>query len=492
MTITDDVRRHRLSLLPVLFAAFATFSLLLAVRTTQEPHRVWAACGLVTYSAAAVVTGVSAGTRAGRRVEPTVLWSVVLGALVVPTGILTANGRGQLEVRVVAESARRLMDEGTPYTAAPADVGDYNPYSPMMALFGMPRAWWGDGMVTDPRLWCAVALLVCMVCARVLLGTPRTPGHRLLLVAVGSPLVALTVAGSGVDLPVTGAVILALAAAVSGRPVVAGVAVGVAVAMKWTALPVAAVVVIVLWRRHSRHSRHSRRTAGTFAVVAGGLAAVAAVCGTGGDLGGFVHHTIGFPLGHGAVPTPAGESLVGGLLHGVPVLSWIPSGVLAGVAVGLLRVLTTRPPDVTTVASCTAAGYAALFLLAPSAREGYFILPLLIVAAAYAYRAPGQSRVPGRRVGAPVADSAPDQGQRIEHLHGRQQAAWDELGSREPDDVDDRRHVGDDPLHLRPGQSARYRTETEHDVVTVHHIDVEMDRHLRASCRTQPLQQRRG
>ncbi|WP_075814593.1 glycosyltransferase 87 family protein [Corynebacterium sp. CNJ-954] len=306
MTITDDVRRHRLSLLPVLFAAFATFSLLLAVRTTQEPHRVWAACGLVTYSAAAVVTGVSAGTRAGRRVEPTVLWSVVLGALVAPTGILTANGRGQLEVRVVAESARRLMDEGTPYTAAPADVGDYNPYSPMMALFGMPRAWWGDGMVTDPRLWCAVALLVCMVCARVLLGTPRTPGHRLLLVAVGSPLVALTVAGSGVDLPVTGAVILALAAAVSGRPVVAGVAVGVAVAMKWTALPVAAVVVIVLWRRHSRHSRHSRRTAGTSAVVAGGVAAVAAVCGTGGDLGGFVHHTIGFPLGHGAVPTLRG------------------------------------------------------------------------------------------------------------------------------------------------------------------------------------------
>lgn len=455
MTITDDVRRHRFSLLPVLFTAFATFALLLAVRTTQEPHRIWAACGLVTYSAAAVVTAVSARTRVGASAEPTVLWSVVLGALALPTVCLTASGSGQLEVRVVAESAHRLIDEGTPYAAAPADVGDYNPYSPMMALFGMPRAWWGDGMATDPRLWCAVALLVCLVCARVLVGTPRTTGHRLLLVAVGSPLVALTVAGSGVDLPVTGAVILALAAAVSGRPVVARAAVGAAVAMKWTALPVAVVVVIVLWRRHSR------RAAGTSTVVAGGVAVLAAVCGTGGDLGGFVHHTIGFPLGHGVVPTPAGDSLVGGLFHGVPVLSWIPYGALACVAVGLSWVLTTRRLDVATVALCTATGYTALFLLAPSAREGYFVLPLLIVAAAHAYRCPGQGRVPGRWVGAPVVVSAPDQGQRNEHLHGRQQAA-------------------------------RYGTETEHDVVAVHHVDVEMDRYLRAPCRAQPLQQRRG
>ncbi|WP_312979119.1 hypothetical protein [Corynebacterium sp.] len=94
MTITDDVRRHRLSPLPVLFTAFATFALLLAVRTTQEPHRIWAACGLVTYSAAAVVTAVSARTRVGRHGEPAVLWSVVLGALVLPTVCLTASGAG--------------------------------------------------------------------------------------------------------------------------------------------------------------------------------------------------------------------------------------------------------------------------------------------------------------------------------------------------------------------------------------------------------------
>lgn len=385
MSTTERLCGPWMSPLPVLFTGFAVFSLVLAVETTQQPHRVWGVCAVATYATAAVVTLASQRTRAGGRLHPHLLWSVVAGALMLPTILLTATGTGQLEVRVVAESARRLLDEGTPYAVSPTDVGDYNPYSPMMAVIGLPRAWWGDGMLTDPRLWCAAVLVACLVCARRLVGRPRTRGHRLLLVATGSPLVAVTVASSGVDLPVTGAVILALAAAVSGRHGVAGTAVGVAVAMKWTAAPVLAVVVIVLWRRYSR------RAAGLAAVGAAGVAVLVTFCGAGADLGGFVHHTLGFPLGRGVVPTPAGDSLLGGLVHDVPALSWFPYGVLAGVAGGLLWVLTTQRLEITTVATCTAAGFTALFLLAPTAREGYFVLPLLIVAAVHAYRPAGKA-----------------------------------------------------------------------------------------------------
>ncbi len=65
-----------------------------------------------------------------------------------------------------------------------------------------------------------------------------------------------------------------------------------------------------------------------------------------------------------------------------------------------------------------------------------------------------------------------------------------ELRDREPDDIGRRVDVGDDAARLRAGQAARLGAESQHELVAVDGVDVEVDRDFRASGGGEPVQQR--
>ena len=57
-----------------------------------------------------------------------------------------------------------------------------------------------------------------------------------------------------------------------------------------------------------------------------------------------------------------------------------------------------------------------------------------------------------------------------------QDLSGEELGDREADDVGCRAYVGHDTTHVPAGQSVRYGTEPQHDLVAVDGVHVEVDR----------------
>ncbi|MGA5225729.1 hypothetical protein [Streptomyces koyangensis] len=356
-------------------AGFVAFS-------TLTPHRVWGASAAVGYLGAALAVGLLRGPRA----RPVALCSALAGAVAVPFGYLLLTGEGQSEVGVIQRSAALLLHSGTPYLAEPQAVTDYNPYLPGMSLFGIPAALLGDGspvarLLGDARLWCAVALLVCLVGGRAVLwhgglSRPAGPGGSTgLLVLIASPLVAFPLCVSGVDLPLAGLCWLGLALAARGRGVAAGLALAAACALKWTALPAVAVAAALLAGSHGGRQALRCAAAWSAGVVALVLPAVLR------SPGPLVEQVLAFPTGRAGVATPAASPLPGRLLAELGTAGWYTAVLLlvcGGVAVAVS--LVTRPP-----AGCVAAadrlavGLCVAFLFAPAGRFGYFALPLLLV-----------------------------------------------------------------------------------------------------------------
>ncbi|MFJ9460433.1 glycosyltransferase 87 family protein [Kitasatospora sp. NPDC101447] len=374
----------------------AGFAAALASLSALAPHRVWGWCAAVGYLTAALAGRLPARlpTRRPARLRhaPSAgsalpVGCALVGAVLVPLAVLLATGRAQSEVLVIERSAATLLHSGTPYPADPQAVTDYNPYLPGMALFGMPARLFGDGSaafrpVGDPRLWCAAALVACLAAAHTVLRRGTTPGTATrslgagyaTAVLVASPLVALPLCVSGIDLPLTGLLALALALAARHRPVAAGLALAAACSLKWTALPAVAVAVALVAAGRGR--RAAVRCA---AVWAGGTLALVlpALLVAPGRL---VEQVLLFPTGRGAVPTPAASPLPGRLLADLGPAGWCAAVLLllcggAAVAVSLV----VRPPrSLAAAADRLAAGLCLAFLLAPAGRFGYFALPLLL------------------------------------------------------------------------------------------------------------------
>jgi hypothetical protein len=68
--------------------------------------------------------------------------------------------------------------------------------------------------------------------------------------------------------------------------------------------------------------------------------------------------------------------------------------------------------------------------------------------------------------------------------------AREELGNREPDDVEGLFDVADDASHLCAGQAVRFGAEAEHDLVTVNGVDIEVDSDPRTAGGGEPLKKR--
>src|SRR5215469_15358469 len=142
------------------FVVAAGFAGAVALFSSNDIHRLWgetAACAYVA-SVVAVLFWRSRG------IDLALLLSVS-GALITPLFLNAASGRKQPEVVVIARSAKQLVSHHSPYLgaatlAAVHNPNAYDPYLPVMSLFGIPRALFGAHVITDPRVWFGAAFVV--------------------------------------------------------------------------------------------------------------------------------------------------------------------------------------------------------------------------------------------------------------------------------------------------------------------------------------------
>lgn len=371
------------------FAASAIFAGAVGLFSTDSVHRLWGAMAACAYALAAIV--VMAWKSRGADVA---LLLSFCGALLVPLAWMAWSGEQQPEVTVVARSAVSLIHHGTPYEnstalAGTSDPNSYNPYLPVMALFGMPRALLGGGPLTDPRLWFGVVFLLAFWLA--LRAGGARDVTRWALFAAASPVIAFELAVGGTDVPIVAFLCLGFALLWRARPELSGLALGTAAAMKataWPALLIGFALLIV---------RDGRKAARVFAAVAAAVVAVCAGPFLFHDGGSLVRNTVLFPLGLAKVTSQASSPLPG---HVIAETGRIGHAVVVAVlAVALLAVvasLAVRPPrTVPQAVMRLVIALTIMFVLAPSTRFGYVIYPatltiwLLIVMAGRLRPAPG-------------------------------------------------------------------------------------------------------
>ncbi|MFG2339822.1 glycosyltransferase 87 family protein [Streptomyces yangpuensis] len=379
--------------------------------STLETHRAWGFCAAFGYLVAAAVVGLGPDRERTRAVA---VAAALAGAVVVPLAYLLASGHAQSEVEVIERAGRLLVERATPYLDRPRSVVEVTPYLPGMALLGIPRALLGadDPVVRvlgDARLWCAAVLLVCLWAGRRALGAaPGATGRLRYRAAVGalvaSPVVALPLAVSGVDLPLAGLLCLALVLAARHRPVAAGLALAAACSLKWTAWPAVPVAMALLAHRDGlRASARSGLVAlsGTaLAVLPGMLLSPRAMA----------EQVLAFPTGRGEFTTPASSPMPGRLLAELGPAGWYASvGLLLAGGLAVAVSLVVRPPrDLVAAADRLALGLSLAFLLAPAGRFGYLALPVLLVVWSRLVRADAPGR-PGRErpYGPPTVPALP-------------------------------------------------------------------------------------
>jgi hypothetical protein len=302
------------------------------------------------------------------------------GAVLLPLVLLAATGRHQSEVMVVERAAHLLLHTGDPYLAAPVYAADYDPYLPVMAVFGLPRAVLGtDGaparLLGDARIWFALTFAGCMLGSwRLLRAAGDGAGLLPLAVLTSSPLIALALSVGGVDLPLIGVCCLAMALAARERTLAAGLVLALACSLKWTAWPALPVAVLLVWRLYGR--RPAARTAAV--ALAAGAALVLPFAVTAGAR--MREQVVRFPLGLAVVRTPAGSPLPGRMLAELGPTGHLVSLVLLGLGGLLVTLWLLASPPRSAIAACDllAAGLTVAFVLAPAGRFGYLALPAVL------------------------------------------------------------------------------------------------------------------
>jgi hypothetical protein len=299
-----------------------------------------------------------------------------------------------------------LVHHGTPYlqSAALARGGwlAYNPYLPVMAVFGLPKALGLTGFLADPRPWLAtVTFLILWATFRIsrisrIGQIPVTP-VGLAALAIASPVMAFPLAEGITDPPVIALTCLALAMLIrfGGTRWQPAVVLGVVCAMKYTAWPALAVLVVTVM------VTAGGRAAIRFAATALGTAvALTVALAPAGILhpAALVANTVAYPLGLTAARSPAASPLPGHLLATLG-----PAGHAAAIAlllaagVALVASLRFAPPRTPAdAAKRIALGLTALFALSPATRFGYFCYPLAL----YGWVALAGYRARGRQPGA--------------------------------------------------------------------------------------------
>jgi len=368
------------------YGAFGAYAAVFAIFAGGEDKvwAIWAACG---YAATLLIIW-----RWRSRALSIALGVSVAVAVVAPMLWLSVSYRLEDGMYVIDRSASLLVHHGSPYLPA-AQVTtwlSYNPYLPVMTLFGLPSAAGLRGLAGNSGIWLALGSVVPLAAAfwlsRPHRGCPscRREAWQGTAIAVASPVIGLNLAVITTDPPVLAFMLLALALSVPGKVRAAaaaagsGVALGVACDLKstaWLAVPVMAAMF---------YTRDGVRAAGRFTAAAVATTVVLTVALAPAVLvsvqadRALISNSVLFPLGLTRDKTPAGSLLPGHLLTAMGTAGHVVSvGLLlaAGLAVAISLVI--RPPrDVRAACLRLAAGLALMFLLGPDVRFGYFIYPL--------------------------------------------------------------------------------------------------------------------
>jgi hypothetical protein len=394
------------------FAACAIFATGVALFSSNELHRRWGVIAACAY----IVAAVAALAWRSRGIDLALLVSVG-GALVAPLLWNATTGSRQPEVTVIQRSAGQLVRHLSPYQSAATlaaihNPNAYNPYLPVMSLFGVPRALFGPGAMTDPRVWFGLAFLIIFGLALAAVGARHVVRWTLFIAA--TPIIAFELAVGGTDVPILALMCLGLAL-LWRRPrhVLAGLAIGIAAAAKATAWPAVVVISVLIAVRDGRRPM--------LHFLAATIAACAALVGPVAVLwpAALVANTIMFPLGLASIKSAAVSPLPGHLIaqtgpagHAIAITALVLAG--AAIAVSLV----VRPPrDVPSATWRLIIGLTLMFLLAPATRFGYFIYPAaLLVWLQVSLLADRQARArsagPGRTepAGRPMAEPGPRPG----------------------------------------------------------------------------------
>jgi hypothetical protein len=366
----------------------------------------WWFAAFTVYAGVTILTGHADGTWAawgcGGYAVTTILllvtrsWVIPLaaaagGALIAPLFWLITRVAPTGEVVVISESAKYLLKHGTPYLPQSLLTGweSYNPYLPLMEIFGLPRSAGLGSVVGDPRIWTTLVTVAALAAAFAVVSPHRIRDcHQcrrrlawLTTVAMVSPVIAFPLSVGVTDPPVIALTCLTLALAYRERLVWAGLVLALACAMKTTAWAVIPVLGVMAW------VRYAPRAAARFAASAIGLTVILAAVGAPAALASasavnaVKQNLIEYPLGATKYKTPAQSPLPGHLIAELG-----PIGHAAAVALMVIAVvafvawLLLRPPrDVRDVAFRLAVGYAVLFTLDPSTRFGYYAYPLALL-----------------------------------------------------------------------------------------------------------------
>jgi hypothetical protein len=409
------VHQHWLSRKRLLIAngAFAIYATALAV-DTGHADRTWAIWAAVGYGVTTLVLWL---TRHKNVPVIVPLLVALAGALAAPLMWLATRVAPTAEVRVISQSAVLLLQHGTPYLA-PGQLDSwpsYNPYMPVMAVFGLPKALGATGLLADPRVW-LTAVSIALIWAAFTIAAPHRHcedcrGNVMLstVFIAASPVIAFPLAVGITDPPVIALMFLTLA--LIARPsglIRAAAALGVACAMKATAWPAVPVFTAMLAARDGvkRAWRFAAATLAT-AVV---LTVVLAPAGLANPYS-FLQNTVLFPLGLTKYKTPAASPLPGHLLADTGMTGhWAAVGLLVAAGVGFVVWLIVRPPrDARAAAWRLAIGLAVMFTLAPATRWGYFVYPIGLIGWLLLTRPPTATTAGGAPVEIP-ATAATEQG----------------------------------------------------------------------------------
>lgn len=312
----------------------------------------------------------------------------VAAALVAPLLWLATLMPAPAEVLVLSQGAKHLVRYGTPYLPSSQLVNwkSYNPYLPVMDLFGLPRSAGLAGVLGDPRVWVSLLTIALFAGAFAVMSPHRLRGCAecrrrvagLTALAVASPVIAYPLALGITDPPVIAALCLTLALASQGRLVRAGLVLAVACAAKTTAWAAVPVLAVMAW------VRYAPRTAATFtvtAVAATGILSLLAAPAALASPDAVKQNLIDFPLGLTKYKTPAASPLPGHLIAGLGTVGhYTAVALMVLAAVAFAAWILLRPPrDARDAAWRLAVGYTVMFVLDPSTRFGYFVYPLALL-----------------------------------------------------------------------------------------------------------------
>lgn len=370
----------------VWYGGFALLALAVATVDEAPLARHW---GLISSAAYAVGALVSLGVGRSLARRTAVAIVVFIGAAVLPLGLelwwRADNGLGthaKSETIVTEASARFIVRGENPYAADysngplarfPTGVNAHVPYLPGNLVFGLGRPLAGDGVAGDARIAFAVVFLGTTIAALRLSRAPSGVQLRAVMVVVVSPLGARYIVGGGNDLPVIGAMLLALVLLERRRPLGSGLAAGLAAAVKLTAWPLLPFLAVAA--RDGRDARAPMQVAAIASIVVVAVALPFLIW----DPPAMIEDVVLYPLGLTTGGTPASSPTIGGTLAG-----WFPESrdviaIGAGAAVGALTLwlLVQRPPrSARDAARSTALVLLAATALATAGRFGYLVYAL--------------------------------------------------------------------------------------------------------------------